>query len=77
MLHNLLGSFPDPVARYEVSAANFLPEDNTNYNRRPVNLLVMPDGSLLVTNNWASEIYRTWYTGNSDSSGTGGLVAAF
>ena len=44
----------------EVFADNF---DNTNYNRRPVDLGVLPDGSLLVTDNQASETYRICYDG--------------
>jgi glucose/arabinose dehydrogenase len=37
--------------------------DNSSYNRRPVDLLVLPDGSLLVTDDAAHEIYRIWYGG--------------
>ena len=37
--------------------------DNTNYNRRPVDLVVLPDGSLIVTDNQASETYRICYDG--------------
>ncbi|HIN79437.1 MAG TPA: hypothetical protein EYM97_11440 [Gemmatimonadetes bacterium] len=44
----------------EVFADNF---DNTNYNRRPVDLVVLPDGSLIVTDNQASETYRICYDG--------------
>ena len=44
-------------------ADNFMPRDNTNYNRRPVDLVVLPDGSLIVTDNQASETYRICYDG--------------
>ena len=51
------------VEGYEVFADNFMLGDNSNYNRRPVDLLVLPDGSLLVTDDQAQEIYRIWYAG--------------
>ena len=34
------------VEGYEVFADNFMLGDNSSYNRRPVDLLVLPDGSL-------------------------------
>ncbi|MEE2898101.1 MAG: hypothetical protein VX815_06495 [Gemmatimonadota bacterium] len=37
--------------------------DNSSYDRRPVDLLVLPDGSLLVTDDATQEIYRIWYGG--------------
>ena len=37
---------------------------NSNYNRRPVDLAVMPDGALLVSDDQAQTIYRISYTGN-------------
>ena len=58
--------FLDPDGRveaYEVFADNFMLGDNSSYNRRPVDLLVLPDGSLLVTDDQAQEIYRIWYGG--------------
>ena len=51
------------VEGYEVFADNFMLGDNSSYNRRPVDLLVLPDGSLLVTDDRAQEIYRIWYRG--------------
>ena len=51
------------VEGYEVFADNFMLGDNSSYNRRPVDLLVLPDGSLLVTDDRAQEIYRICYRG--------------
>jgi len=51
------------VTGYEVFADNFVLGDNSSYNRRPVDLLVLPDGSLLVTDDATQEIYRIWYGG--------------
>jgi len=31
------------------------------YTNRPVGLLVMPDGALLVSDDWAGLVYRVWY----------------
>ena len=46
---------------YEVFADGFRLGTNANYNRRPVDLLVMADGSLLVSDDEAWLIYRIWY----------------
>ena len=49
---------------YEVFATGFLRDLNSNYTRRPVDLLVMPDGALLVSDDQAQAIYRISYSGN-------------
>ena len=49
------------VSGYEVFADNFRLGSNADYNRRPVDILMMPDGSLLVSDDEAWAIYRIWY----------------
>ena len=51
------------VVGYEVFADGFRRGSNANYTRRPVDLLVLPDGSLLVSDDQAHAIYRIWYEG--------------
>ncbi len=51
------------VTGYEVFADDFMLGDNSSYDRRPVDLLVLPDGSLLVIDEATQEIYRIWYGG--------------
>lgn len=51
------------VTGYEVFADNFMLGSNASYNRRPVDLLVLPDGSLLVSDDQSQQIYRIWYEG--------------
>ncbi len=51
------------VVSYEVFADGFRLGSNSDYTRRPVDLLVMPDGSLLVSDDQAWVIYRIWYGG--------------
>ncbi len=51
------------VLSYEVFADGFRLGSNRDYTRRPVDLLVMPDGSLLVSDDQAWVIYRIWYGG--------------
>lgn len=46
---------------YEVFADGFLTGTNATYTRRPVDLLVMPDGSLLVSDDEEWIIYRIYY----------------
>ena len=50
-------------ADYDVFADGFRQGSNADYTRRPVDLLVMPDGSLLVSDDQAWVIYRIWYDG--------------
>ena len=57
---NELGAFEG----YEVFADGFLRDMNHNYARRPVDLLVLTDGSLLISDDQAHMIYRVSYTGN-------------
>ena len=47
----------DEVVRYETFAEGWLGADNTAWGR-PVDVLVMPDGSLLVSDDTAGVIYR-------------------
>ncbi len=49
--------------RYEVFADGFLTGTNATYSRRPVDLLILDDGSLLVSDDQAGAIYRIWYEG--------------
>ena len=51
------------VVGYDVFADGFRRGSNADYTRRPVDLLVMPDGSLLVSDDEAWVIYRIWYGG--------------
>ena len=51
------------VIAYRPFAEGFRQGSNANYTRRPVDLLVMPDGSLLVSDDEAWVIYRIWYGG--------------
>lgn len=48
---------------YEVFADGFFTGSNASYTRRPVDLLVLDDGSLLVSDDQAGVIYRIFYTG--------------
>ena len=49
------------VSSYEVFADGFFSGSNARYTRRPVDLLVLHDGSLLVTDDQADMIYRISY----------------
>ena len=51
------------VTDYEVFADGFRQGSNANYTRRPVDILVMPDGALLVSDDQSNVIYRISYTG--------------
>ena len=52
----------DRPVDYEVFAEGWLREDNTAWGR-PVDVLVMPDGALLLTDDGAGVIYRISYSG--------------
>jgi len=52
----------DRPVEYEVFAEGWLQDDNTAWGR-PVDLLVMPDGALLLTDDEAGVIYRISYSG--------------
>ncbi len=45
---------------YEVFASGWLQEGDKVWGR-PVDILVMPDGSMLVSDDYAGAIYRIWY----------------
>ena len=51
----------DQVTDYEVFAEGWLEEDNTWWGR-PVDVQVMPDGALLVSDDTAGAIYRITYS---------------
>ncbi len=51
------------VTNYEVFADGFRQGSNADYTRRPVDLLVLPDGSLLVSDDQSQMIYRIHYEG--------------
>lgn len=48
---------------YRVFVDGFFRGSNANYDRRPVDLLVLHDGSLLISDDQAGAIYRVWYEG--------------
>jgi glucose/arabinose dehydrogenase len=48
----------------EVFASGFLDEETGLYRGRPVDVAVMKDGSLLISDDFAGAIYRVTYTGN-------------
>lgn len=50
----------DATVSYEAFAAGWLGEDGQVWGR-PVDVQVMPDGSLLVSDDLAGAIYRIWY----------------
>jgi len=50
------------AASYEVFADGWLQDDGTAWGR-PVDVLVMPDGSMLVSDDRANAIYRITYSG--------------
>lgn len=52
----------DEVTDYSVFAEGWLDPDNTSWGR-PVDIEVMPDGALLVTDDTAGAIYRISYEG--------------
>ncbi len=52
----LIGNEPQP---HEIFASGWLQDGE--YWGRPTDLLVMPDGSLLVSDDYAGAIYRIWY----------------
>jgi glucose/arabinose dehydrogenase len=52
---------PDKAGRTEVFADNFR-DDNNTYTGRPVDVAVLRDGSLLVSDDYAGAIYRISYS---------------
>jgi len=52
----------DRPVEYEVFAEGWLQDDNTAWGR-PVDVLVMPDGALLLTDDAGGAIYRISYSG--------------
>ncbi len=48
---------------YQVFIDVFFRGCNANYDRRPVDLLVLHDGSLLISDDQAGAIYRVRYEG--------------
>ena len=51
------------VVDYEVFAWGFLRTLNSSYTRRPVDVVIMPDGSILISDDEAQMIYRVYYSG--------------
>ena len=49
--------------RTEVFAEGWLDPETKRYRGRPVDVAVWPDGSLLVSDDYAGAIYRIWYAG--------------
>lgn len=62
MLARLDGT--DTVISYEPFAEGWLNQETAQSWGRPVDVLVMPDGSLLLSDDAADAIYRIRYTGN-------------
>ena len=55
---------PDGTAdKTEVFADGWLDPATKLYRGRPVDVAVRPDGSLLVSDDYAGAIYRIWYAG--------------
>ena len=52
----------DQAVSYDTFAAGWLGSDNEWWGR-PADLVVMPDGSLLVSDDTANAIYRITYDG--------------
>ena len=52
----------DPAVRYETFAQGWLGDDNQSWGR-PADVLVMPDGALLVSDDTLGVIYRISYAG--------------
>ena len=52
----------DQVVDYDIFAEDWLQADNTAWGR-PVDVLVMPDGALLLSDDGAGVIYRISYAG--------------
>ena len=56
---------PDGTAgKLETFAEGWLDGETGIYNGRPVDVAVMKDGSLLISDDYAGAIYRVTYTGN-------------
>jgi glucose/arabinose dehydrogenase len=51
------------VTSYETFASGWLDEATQNVTGRPVDVLQMPDGSLLISDDQAGKIYRITYKG--------------
>jgi glucose/arabinose dehydrogenase len=63
-LINFVSLKPDGTAdKSEVFAEGWLDADTGTYRGRPVDVAVMKDGSLLVSDDYAGAIYRITYTG--------------
>jgi glucose/arabinose dehydrogenase len=55
---------PDGTAdKTEVFADGWLDPDTKRYRGRPVDVANLPDGSILVSDDFAGAIYRIWYAG--------------
>ncbi len=54
---------PDGRATHEVFADGWLNDDTQKAWGRPVDVINMPDGSILVSDDYADAIYRIWYEG--------------
>ena len=58
----------DNVISYEPFAEGWLNEENDKTWGRPVDLELLPDGSMLVSDDYADAIYRIYYEGNDSES---------
>ena len=55
---------PDGTAdKTEVFADGWLDPETKRYRGRPVDVAMLPDGSLLVSDDYAGALYRIWYAG--------------
>lgn len=62
------------ASRHEVLASGWLRNANTpqqEYWGRPAHLLFLPDGSLLVSDDFAGAVYRIMYAGGEQAKGGG------
>ena len=62
------------VASIEPFMTGFL--ENNNYNGRPVDVLVLKDGSLLVSDDWNGAVWRVTYGNNGCFEGPAGRPAS-
>ena len=52
------------AGKLETFAEGWLDSETGIYNGRPVDVAVMKDGSLLISDDYAGAIYRVTYSGN-------------
>ena len=58
----------EKAGKMEVFASGFLNKKTGTYHGRPVDVAVMKDGSMLVSDDYAGAIYRISYNGEQVAS---------